>query len=286
MKNLYIRRRFKLKVILVINFGTNLNTSALQVKPAANGISNMTVPFGNSAGDSQVPATTCTAAECLDASGRCHVNMSSQKNKQQSLEEYVEILRKQGKIEGKDFKIEGSPLYDNYNLYEYDEQGHEIKTNYWCNGNQASNKSGYDITEYENGVRTVKSYRTEGDLWYASYKYPNVLKEDLEESKWRDMSAEDYCKYLESQGKVKGKDYGIEKQTHEYEDGEPYQQIFVDEFSPSGVRKKTMWWIVSKDKSDLTISYGDENGKEIIRHSYNADNTSEHTFYYKKGEKV
>lgn len=254
-----------------------LHASNLQNKAVG---SSMAIPFGNSAENNQAPVVTSTAAECMEASGRCQVNMSTQKNKQQSVEEYVQDLKKQGKIEGKDFKIGGAIDFGNYNLYEYDEQGREIKTNYWCGGNQASNQSDYTLSEYENGVRTDKSYRTEGDLWYVSYKYPNVLKEDLEESKWRDMSAENYCKYLESQGKVKDKDYKIEKQTHEYEDSEPYQQIFVDEFSPSGVRKKTMWWIVSKDKSDLTISYGNEKGKEIMRHSYNADNTSEHTIYY------
>lgn len=267
----------------MINFGAKntLNTSVLQVKPVGAGMSNMTIPFGNSAGDSQTPEITCTAAECMDASGRCHVNMSTQKNKTQSLEEYVQDLKKQGKIEGKDFKIEGSPLYDNYNLYEYDEQGREVKVNYWCSGNQASDKSGYDLSEYKNGVRIDKSYTNDGYLRMVDERYPNVREEDAQEAKLLDTNPDDYCKYLESQGKVKNKDYKVEKQIMECSDGTKQVDVFIDELSPRGVRQKGLWWIFSDYGTQMSVSYCDENGKERTRKNYNSDGTSSVTHYTK-----
>lgn len=263
----------------MINLGTNLNTAALQVKPVVGGVSNMTVPFGNSAGDSQSPATTCSAAECMEASGRCHVNMNSQKNKQQSLDEYAEVLRKQGKVEGKDFKIEGSPLYGNYNLYEYDAQGREIKTNYWCGGNQASNKSGYDLNEYNNDVKVSKSYYDDGVLRVVDEHYPNVRKEDLEEAKLLNTSVEDYCKSLDAQGKVKNKDYKVEKQTMENSDGTKQIDVFLDELSPQGVLQKRLWWIFSEYGNSLSVSYCDKNGREKTRKTYGTDGTSSVAHY-------
>jgi len=269
----------------MINFGANDTLYKLRSNALGAGISNATIPFGNSADSNcQTPVITSTAAECNEASGRCQVQMNSQKSKQQSVEQYVDNLRKQGKIEGKDFKIGGAIDYGNYNLYEYDAQGREIKTNYWCNGNQAFNHGDYMTSEYKNGVRIDKSYRIDGEPFCVNEKYPNVREEDLEESKLRDTSVEDYCKYLQSQGKVENKDYKVERETVERAKGDCYEQIFVDEFSPSGVRQKTLWWIIEKDGCNLTISYRNEEGKELIRHSYNADNTSERTFYYKNLE--
>ena len=263
----------------MINFGAKntLNMTGVRAMPAVNSVSGMTVPFGNS--NSEVPVTTCSAAECLESSGRCHVNLSSPKNKQQSVDEYADNLRKQGKVEGKDFKIERSPLYENYNLYEYDEQGREIKTNYWCSGNQASDKSGYDINEYNKGVKISNSYSNEGELRLVDEYYPSVRPEDAEEAKLLNTSPEDYCKYLESQGKVKNKDYKMEKQTMENSDGTKQIDVFIDELSPSGVRQKGIWWIFSQYGNDVSVSYCDKNGRERLRKSYNSNGTSSIAHY-------
>lgn len=267
----------------MINFGSNDTLYRLHSNALRSGSSNATNSVENSANSNyHTPFITSTATECLEASGRCHVNTSTQKNKQQSLEEYADSLRKQGKIEGKDFKIEHFPMYDNYNLYEYDSQGREIKENYWCGGNKASNKSDYMISEYNNDVKISKSYSNDGDLLYVDELYPNVRKEDLEETKFLYANPGDYCKYLESQGKVKNKDYIIEKTIIENNDGTKQIDIFINELSPKGVRQKKLWWTFIDNKIEMSVSYYDENGKEKIRKSYNSYGTSETTYYPKK----
>lgn len=256
-----------------------LHTSNLSSKAIG---SSMAIPFGNSAENNQASAVTSTAAECMEASGRCQVKMNVPKNRIQSVDQYADNLRKQGKIEGKDFRIEGSPLYDNYNVYEYDSQGREVEVNYWCSGNQASNKSGYDINEYNNDVKVSKAYSNEGDLRLVDEYYPKVREEDLEESKLLTTNPEDYCKYLESQGKVKNKDYKVEKETKENSDGTKQIDVFIDELSPRGVRQKSLWWIFSDSGTLMSVSYCDENGRERLRKSYNSDGTSSIAHYTEK----
>lgn len=255
----------------MINFGINdtLYKYRLNNSPISTDSLNTTNQFKSSAiSNYQTPVITDTATNCTESLGRYQVKMDTENNKKQSIEQYIDNLKKLGKKEGKDFEIEHFPEYNNFNLYEYDNNKRIIKTTYWTNGNQESNYAGYDITTYNDDIELTKAYRGNGNLVYVSEKHKNIPEKELEDSQLINTSPDDYCKTLKAQGKIENKDFKIEKEIVGNS-----KQIFIDEISSNGVREKSIWWIIDEKGGMVSVSSYDKNGNEKIRKTYGSDNT-------------
>ncbi len=256
----------KISTIPFYNYNVSLKASneALQTNHNENKLQN----FSNEYMSSDVSSAS-------RAYGLSFVN----KNKtipQMSLKDMVKWFESQGKIEGKDFKIDSSYTLGNTLLILKNKQGQEELAIHYNNGNH-SEWSGYEVSEYTNGKLTKQTSRdSNGNIRCSSQVYKNEEVEHLlEEGLSYNTTPEEYLNYL----KFKNIDYKIEYSGEE----DNNRSIHISILGNDKKITKGIWFYYGDNKFDEKcqfVSQSDinEQGEEYRRLMFNKDNVEVVTY--------
>ena len=195
---------------------------------------------------------------------------------QMSLKDMVKWFESQGKIEGKDFEIDSSCTLGNTLLRLKNKQGQEELTIHYNNGNHLE-WSGYEVSEYTNGVLTKQTNRdSNGNISCNVQVYKNEeVGHLLEEGLSYNTAPEEYINYLKS----KNINYKVEYSGEE----DNNRSIHISLLNDNKQVYKKVWYYYGCHKFNegcRWVSQSDINkqGEEYRRLMFNKDNVEVVTY--------
>ena len=190
---------------------------------------------------------------------------------QMSLKDMIKWFESQGKIEGKDFEIDSSYTMGNTVVILKNKQGqNELTIHYDC-GNH-DNWNGYEVSEYNNGVRTKEVARDyNGNISYIAQIYDKQdenIQHLINELSY-DITPQQYVKYL--------KDNNIDYKVEYYGEEDNNRNIDIEILDKNKNVIKRIWYYYGKNKYDDHCQFVaqdeyNEQGKLFRRLDYNKDN--------------
>lgn len=219
--------------------------------------------------------------QCTEAM-RAYTLVDNRFERQIDLKDYLANLMRQGKIPDKDFLIDKAYM-PNYVLEILNKKGDPVKTLHYDGGTKAENLSGYEVSYYNE--RTGKMTRTMAydmpgnKLRWRNDVYHNIPQERFTDCKMtKDTTPDDYIKLLESQGKVKDKDFLIDYNEPKDSEGnsQGVRSIRIIEYDSQEVQQKRTWWQFNDNDETANFvahSLCNEKGEEYKRITFDPDNS-------------
>ena len=198
---------------------------------------------------------------------------------QMSLKNMITWLEAQGKVEGKDFKIDSSCTMGNTLLILNNKQGQEELAIHYDNGNYNSWNC-YEVSEYKNGKlykRTDRDYNGDVSSYLQVFdKNDLAVQHLLEEPLTYDTTPQQYEKYL----KDNNIDYKIEYAQNEANNR---RDVYIDVIDKNKQIIKKISYYYGENKFGEqchSVSQSDinEKGEEYRRLTFNKDNVDVITY--------
>lgn len=202
-----------------------------------------------------------------------------------SLKEYTQKL----KLHCIDFEIDS--YGENTLLNIKNRRGQTIKTLHYDGGIEAKNLSGYEVMSYndnsfipsrEAGYDTV----TLRPRW-INKNYKNAPSELFTKDNISiQTTPNDYIKKLESEGKIRNKDFFVEREKITDCDGKEVpdsESIYIREKDSAGKLTKSMWWFIDPTSTNhVAQSYYDKDEFIYRRITFDQNGTTSVCDYYDK----
>jgi len=198
---------------------------------------------------------------------------------QLSLNDCILQLQKQGKVEGKDYHIEGCTM-GNLVLYVNNRKGQEEKVLHFDDENIQKCSCWEEYKYADSRKIKVISHRADGKIpWYTAHYYNDQIpQEALTKDKLTyDTTPEQHIQYL----KKNNINYKISKYGKENNN----RDIRIEEFDENGKKAQETWYYYGRNKF-VSRSIYDDNEAETKSISFEKDKTEVCTYLEKHNEKT
>lgn len=222
----------------------------------------------------------CTAAM------RAYTQVDNVREHPISLKDYVQKLKRHGI----DFEIDAS-YGENTLLNIKNRRGQTVKTLHYDGGIEAKNMSGYEVMSYsdnssipsrEAGYDTVSSRPRWINKNYKNAPSELFTKDNISIN----TTPKDYIKKLESKGKIRNKDFFVEREKITDCDGKEIpdsESIYIKEKDSAGKLTKSMCWYIDPTSTNhVAQSYYDKDEFMHRRITFDQNGTTSVCDYYDK----